>query len=190
MGIKLNLKDTPDSGNFGPLPIGKYPCRLNIEAYQKDAQGNFMLDGDQKKCYWRSSNGDPQWKFTCTVLDGPYRTRVMKDQLTFSDGGKKRIKVLVVRAGLATGGEDDFDLEPEDLDNTYWNIEIDKHEPAVKKDGSPALDKNGKQYINSRIAFAGFELMDAATAARLAKGAPAAENGAGPTAEDEDKPPF
>jgi len=190
MGIKLNLKDTPDTGNFGPLPIGKYPCRLNIDAYQKDAQGNFMLDGDGKKCYWRSSAGDPQWKFTCTVLDGPYRTRVMKDQFTFSAGGKKRLKVVIVRAGLAKGDEDDFDLEPEDLDNTYWNIEIDKHEPAVKKDGSPSLDKQGKQYTNARIAFAGFELMDAETAARLAKNGPAPTVAAGAGEDSEDAPPF
>jgi hypothetical protein len=189
VGIKVNLRDTPDSQNFGPLPIGKYPCRLTIEAYQKDAQGNLMLDGDGQKTFYRSSAGDPQWKFTCTVLDGPYKGRTIKDQLTFSAGGLKRIKVLYVRGGFARGDEESIELEPDDLDGTFWNIEIDKHEPAVKRDGSPSLDKNGKQYVNSRIAFAGFELMDAATAARLAKNGPAPTSGGAPENSD-DLPPF
>lgn len=212
MGVKVSFKDVPDAGQGGTIPLGKYSCRLHIDAYQVDEQKNPMLDGDGNKVFFRSSNQDIQWKMRAEILEGPFAGRELFDQLTFSSGGLKRIKVLASRIGLDMTRE--IDMEPDDLDQSYWNCEVDRHEVAQTKGGAVKESKftfhrgscvcdccktyDGKNVnVNSRIAFAGFELMDSETATRLSKvhKQPKSENGKLPVGDraevaESDKPPF
>lgn len=210
MGVRVDFSQVKDGGgNFGPIPFGKHPARLHIDAYQMDAQKNFMLDGDGQKVYFRSKKGDIQWKMRVELLDGPALGREMLDYLTFSEGGLKRIKVLAARIGLDITGP--IDMEPEDLDGSYWIVDVDSHEVAQEASGqiknSKYMFKRGdcdcaccKQWdgkavnVNAKIAFAGFELMPAAIATQFASSAPALKPGedmdAALGAADNGKPPF
>lgn len=182
MGVKVNFANVPDAGQGGTIPIGKYPCRLHIDAYQTDHEGNFMLDGEGNKVFYRSKKDDIQWKTRAEILEGPFAGRELYDYLTFSEGGLKRIKVLAARIGLDIAGP--IEMEPEDLDQSYWIVEVDKHEVAVDAQQRAKESKytfhrgacvcdcckqwDGKNVnVNAKTAFAGFELMSSEQAARL-----------------------
>ena len=213
MGVKVNFSTVPDAGQGGTIPLGKYPCRLHIDAYQVDQEGNPMLDGDGKKVFFRSKKQDIQWKTRAEILEGPFAGRELFDYLTFSEGGLKRIKVLASRIGLDITGP--IEMEPEDLDCSYWYVEVDSHEVAQTAQGQVKVSKytfhrgsclcetckthDGKNVnVNSKTAFAGFELMDAESAKRLSgvhkKPKGEAANGTGHLAASEenaeDRPPF
>ena len=195
MGIKVNFGEVPDSQDFGTIALGKYPALMVVDAYQHDEQGNFMLDTNQNKVYWTNANHDPWWKLKFEILEGPYKDRTLLDNLFFSEKGMRRVKVISTRAGFA----DDFsgELEAEDIDRTYWWIEVDEHQLRTKNNVAveskypfkakgckcPTCIANDGKMVNvdARIAFAGFELMTAKDAAKF-KGTPAAANGAGAVA--------
>jgi hypothetical protein len=180
MGIKVSMKDIPDSQDFSLIPLGKYPARMKVDAYQTDQQKNFMLDGNGEKTYWQTANGDPKWNLRIEILEGPHAGREILDNLNFSSGGLKRVKVLYVRGGFGDA-TDEVELEPEDFDGTYWLVDVDKHEVA-QRNGTVLEAKraftaacpcenckanNGKMVMmNARIGFAGFEPMPAAQAAK------------------------
>lgn len=187
--IKID-KDTwnnvPAPGDFGTLPIGKYPVRMKVNAYQTDGSGVPMTNGKGEPVFWTTSAGDPMWKLELEVLAPGLRGRKIFDQLSFGIGGLKRVKVLYVRGGFAdeTG---DVNLVPEDLDGSYWNVDVDRHEIACERDGkTPKVSRYPfkrkdctctvcKQYdgknvnVNARIAFAGFEPMPAKEAKQYAQ---------------------
>lgn len=184
MGVRVDFSQVKEGGgSFGPVGLGKHPARVHIDAYLKDAQGGFMLDGDGEKVFGKSKKGDIQWKMRVEILDGEHASREIHDYLTFSEGGLKRIKVLASRIGLDITGP--IDMEPEDLDGSFWIIDVDSHEVAQETNGqvknSKYMFKRGscdcnccKQWdgkavnVNARIAFAGFELMPAAVAKQFA----------------------
>lgn len=213
MGVKVNFSTVPDAGQGETIPLGKYPCRLHIDAYQVDQEGNPMTDGEGKKVFFRSKAGAIQWKTRAEILEGPFAGRELFDYLTFSEGGLKRIKVLASRIGMSM--TDDLDMEPEDLDKSMWYVDVDSHEVAQTAQGQVKDSKytfhrgsclcdvckqwDGKNVnVNSKTAFAGFELMDAESAKRLSsvhkkpKGEAANGTGhlAGSEQPDEDRPPF
>jgi hypothetical protein len=175
--LRINFKDVPDSQDFGTIPLGLYPALMKISAYMVDDQKNFALDGSGQKVFWTTSKGDPMWKMVLEIVDGPHKGREIFDNLNFSPGGLKRVKVIYVRGGFAEGDEEDIDIEPEEIDGTYWWIDVDRHEAGTKESkytfknrgcGCETCKANdGKKVnINPRIAFAGFEPMKAADAAR------------------------
>lgn len=210
MKVRVDFSQVKDGGgSFGPVALGKHPARIHIDAYQIDAQKNFMLDGDGNKVFFRSKKGDIQWKMRVEILDGEHASREIHDYLTFSEGGLKRIKVLASRIGLDITGP--IDMEPEDLDGSFWIIEVDSHEVAQEASGqvknSKYMFKRGsclcdccKQWdgkavnVNARIAFAGFELMPAEIAKQFASSAlkPGEDLDAalGEANGDNSRPPF
>jgi hypothetical protein len=192
--MRINFREIPDSsgGDFGTLPMGKYPALLKVDGYQHDAQGNFALNGEGKKVYWTTGAGDAKWNLMWEILNLDGNRRLL-DNLNFSKGGSKRVKVLYTRGGFAEGDEEDIDIEPEDLDGTYWWIDVDKHElrtdfargGAVKESKYTFKAKDCKcevcrvydgQKVNvdARIGFAGFELMDPKDAAKFRNQSPEA----------------
>lgn len=184
--IKVNFAEIPDVGDFGPLPLGKYASRMHVDAYQHDAQGNYATDVNGDHVFWTTNAGDAMWKLEMELLDPAHKSRKVFDQLSFGPGGLKRVKVIYVRGGFADA-TDEVDLDPEDIDGTYWFIDIDRHEVATEKDGkTPRVSKytfkagactckTCKQYdgqnvnVNARIGFGGFELMPAKEAKKYAQ---------------------
>jgi len=179
----VNLKAVPDNQGGGPLPLGKYACRMHVIPNQVDTQGSPMLDGDNNPAPWRTTAGDPMWKLEMLILDGPYKGRKILDQISFGAAALKRVKIIYVRAGLAKGDEEKIDLQPDDLEGTMWYVTIDRLEESKKIN-----PKTNKPYMNGKTAFDGYEVMDAETAARLSK--VAAEASAAATAETADDLPF
>ena len=197
MGIRVNFSEVPDSQDFGTIALGKYPAIMHVSAYQTDEQKNYMLNGNGDKVYWTTSNGDPMWKMDMEIVEGAFKGRSILDNLNFSAGGLKRVKVIWVRGGFAEADED-VELEPEDIDGTYWWIDVDRHEVNQDRQGNVKESKytfkakdckcetcrkfdGQKVNVNARIAFAGFEPMKAADVVKF-KGTPAAANGAGAVA--------
>jgi hypothetical protein len=166
-----------------------------MDAYQKDAQGSLMTGPDGKPVYWRTEAGDTKWKIVWHLLDLPDDRHVL-DNLFFSAGGLKRIRTIYVRGGFATGKEDDIDLEAEDLDGTFWWIDVEHQDPADGlKEGAQL--KEGKyvfkakdckcstcvkydgQKVNvyAKVGFAGMYPMKAEEMGKYLKPAPAAVGG-------------
>jgi hypothetical protein len=129
VGVKVNFNQVPDQADFSLPPIGRHPARLEIDAYQKDAQGNFMTGPDGKPVFKRTAAGDTKWDMLWHLLDLP-DDRYVSEGLFFSTKGLKRVKIIFVRGGFATGKEDDIDLEPEDLDGTFWWVEVEHPDPV------------------------------------------------------------
>jgi hypothetical protein len=188
MGIRRSFKDVPDSTGFTLVSAGRHPARMHVDAYQHDAAGNFALDGAGQKVYWETSTShDPLWKLHMEILDGDHRGATVDDNLNFSSGGMKRVKVVYKRGGFATGDEEDIELEPEDLDGSCWWITVE-HEVSIdfktkeerpRKRGefsangctcATCVKYDGKDvYVQHKITFDGFEPMAAKEAAEFAK---------------------
>jgi len=192
MGKRYNFANIADSQDFGLIPMGRYPARLHVDAYQHDTEGNFMTDGAGDKCFWQTNKGDDLWKLTFDVLDTEHAGRKVFDNLNFSQGGLKRVKIIFMRVGY--GDDYEGELDPDDLDGSYWFINVDSHE-VYENARSPSKyifkNKNGckcetcrtyevhpaesckvcekdgghKVRVNAKIGFAGFDPMPAKDAA-------------------------
>lgn len=176
MGTRVSFKDIPDGGQeFRLVPLGKYPARLKVDAYQHDDNGNYLTDGEGDRVMWRTKKGDEMWKLQFQILATEAADRIVFDNLNFSEGGKKRVKIMFRRAGYPEDYEGEPD--PEDLDGTYWNIDVDSHELQTTATGAITISKykfknkidckcsvcvgndDKEVRINPKIGFAGFELM-------------------------------
>lgn len=181
MGKRYNFKEIPDGNDFGLIPLGKYPARLHVDAYQHDSEGNYMTDGAGDKCFWQTGNKDDMWKLTFDILDTEHAGRKIFDNLNFSKGGLKRVKAMFMRVGY---GEDyEGELDPDDIDGSYWFVEVDEHELQINySDGSTRTSKytfknkgcacavctkydGQKVDVKAKIGFVGFQPMEAKDAA-------------------------
>jgi hypothetical protein len=154
--MKINWQKVPDSSNFEPLPIAKYPCVLAVDNKQRDAQGDAMKDVDGNAATVHTNAGDEKWNIKATVLDGPHVGRWVLDNLSFGEKAVKRAKIVLKRAGIIDDETTDYDAQPEELDGTYWEIEVDRHEARMNKDGTPKLRKDGKPIVDPRVGYAGY----------------------------------
>jgi hypothetical protein len=189
--IHIDFSQVDDSQNFSLVPLGQYPILMHVEAYQTDEQKNFKLDADNEKVFWTTQNGDPKWNLRLEILEGPHKGVELLDNLNFSVGGLKRVKVLYVRGGFGES-TDEVDLVPDDFDSTFWLANVEKHEVVLQngkiREAKRAFTSNGclcdicktyngqHVYVNAKVGFAGFEPMLAAQAAKYAQ--PAASAGA------------
>lgn len=189
--IKVKFADVPDSQNFGPMPLGRYPALMHIDAYQHDASGTYATDGNGDKVYWTTTAGDPKWNVEMEILDLKYAGKKILENFSFGPGGLKRMKHIYVRGGFVDENVE-TELTPEDLDKTYWNIDV-KHDVAMDTDGkTPKASKytfkangcgcktcttyDGKDVmVNTKVEYAGFYPMDPKEAKRYA--APVASAG-------------
>ena len=193
MGRRYNFKEIADSQDFSLVPLGKYPARLKIDAFQHDQLGNLMTDGAGEPVPHLTTKGNELWKLQFEILNTTSAGRIVFDNLNFSNGGLKRVKVMFVRAGFPDDYEGEVD--PDDLDGTYWNILVDSHEVAknfkddtlreskytFKNSGQckceTCLRYDGQKVsVNPRIGFAGFELMDPKDAAMYKASTPHEDN--------------
>ncbi len=195
---RVNFGSVPEQQDFSPLPLGKYACVLRVTNIAKASDGEPMTDGDGNPATLKSNDGSEKWDLNALVLSGAHVGREIRDNLVFSEKGIKKVKPIFVRAGIVVGDET-HDCQPDEIDGTYWWVEIDKHEQGKNRDGSLKFKKDGTTpMLYQKVAFAGYTPMTPTEAkahreqyaAWLAKkGAPA--NGARPaTAEvvDDDDP--
>lgn len=156
--MKINWGLVPDAENFEPVPIGRYPAILKVDNLKRDQQGNAMTDAEGKPAIRTTNAGDEMWHLEAHILEGKQIGRYIYDQISFGEKALKRAKVILSRAGIIEGDET-YDCQPDELDGTYWWIEVDRHEARMNRDGTPKLTKAGKPIVDPRIAFAGFEAM-------------------------------
>jgi hypothetical protein len=164
---KINWSQVEDARDFEPLPIGKYPCVLAVDNKMRDSQGNMITDGNGRPAISTTRAGDERWSIKATILDGPHAGRWVLDSLSFGERALKRAKIVLKRAGIIDDDTTDYDPQPEELDGTYWWVDVDRHEPRQNADGSPKLRKDGKPIMDPRVAFAGYTPMDAKDAKRF-----------------------
>ena len=101
--LKTTFKNVPENvgGDFGLLPIGRYPVRMHVDAYEHDGSGLAKgLDGEP--VFHRTNAGDEMWKLELEVLDPKYKGRKVFDQFSFGEGGLKRVWVVWSRAGFVS----------------------------------------------------------------------------------------
>lgn len=188
---KIVWSKVPDSTDFSLLPIGRYPARLEVDAYQKDQYGTPMTGADGLPRPRQTQAGDEMWNLTWHILAPGLTDRHVLDSLNFTPGGQKRVKVLYVRGGFAAGTEEEeMNLEPEDIHGSYWWIEVEHPDPASSlrqgaalkeskytfKAGHCACDtctKYNGQKVNvyARVPFAGMYPMAAEDMAKFLPGA-------------------
>lgn len=197
MAPKINWSKVEDnSANFEPLPINKYPCVLSVDNRQRDTQGNVMTNGDGQPAILHTKSGDEKWSIKATVLDGPHVGRWVTDNLSFGKA-VKRAKIVLMRAGIIDENTTDYDASPEELDGTYWWVDVDKHEVRMNEDGTPKLRKDLKPILDPKVGFAGYTPLTAQEAKKYRESFAAwqarkADAEAPETAgeEDADKVPF
>jgi hypothetical protein len=185
MGKRYNFKDVPDTQDFGLVPLGRFPARLKIDAYQHDSEGNFMTNGSGERLFWQTAKLDDYWKTTLEILDTTSAGRRLFDKISFADNawGWKRTKLICTRAGMDDDAAGELEDLVEDLDGTYWWVTVAEHEVRKNRDESPKESKytfknktgcgckvctgfDGKKVdVDARIAFDGYELMNAKDAA-------------------------
>jgi hypothetical protein len=195
---RVNFANVQDNTEFEILPLGKYPCVLAVSNEQKDSSGQVMKDAENNPAIRHTNAGDERWDIKATILDGKHTGRWITDNLSFGEKALKRVKIVFVRAGIIEGDEA-HDCTPDELDGTYWWVEIDRQEARTNKDGTPKLRKDGKPILDPRVGFAGYEPMSPQEAKRYResyaawlakKNGQSAENGAesGAEAGDSDVP--
>jgi hypothetical protein len=184
----VNLKQVQESQDFSLIPIGRYPAKLQVDAFLHDAAGGPMLDSAGDPARRTTQNGDEMWNLEWYLLDPRYVGKKILDNLNFTPGGLKRVKVMYTRGGFAGGDEESIDLEPEDIQGTYWWIQVDHPDPADKlKEGQSlriakythkrgacdcvtCMKYDGKNVsIFPRVGFAGMEPMKAEDVVRFVK---------------------
>ena len=192
----VNFGKVADNDNFEPLPVAKYPCVLEVSNTQKDSSGGVMTGEGDKPAILHTLAGDEKWDIKATILDGKHAGRWIRDNLSFGEKAVKRVKTVFVRAGIIEGDEK-HNCTPDELDGTYWWVEIDRHEPRTNKDGTPKLRKDGKPIVDARVGFAGYTPMTPQEAKRYRESYQAwlaHKNGvaadAGEQENDDDPPPF
>ena len=194
--MKINWSRVADSSNFEPLPIAKYPCVLAVTNKQVDAQGGAVKDADGNAATLHTNAGDEKWDIKATVLDGTHTGRWVLDNLSFGEKAVKRAKIVLKRAGIIDDETTDYDAQPEELDGTYWEIEVDRHEARMNKDGTPKLRKDGKPIVDPRVGYAGYTPLSPQDAKRYREKFAAWEarkaDASAPEKEDDDgdPPPF
>jgi hypothetical protein len=139
--------DAPNIGNadeFSPVPIGKYLCKID------------SID-DSKE----TKDGGEMWNLIHVVVDGPYEGKQIRDNISFSnETALKRVKLICSRAGLDVSKK--FTLKPSMLVGKLVYVEVESLREYE--------DKKGKPRKAAQVGFAGYEMVDAETEARIRKG--------------------
>ena len=130
---KINFSKVDDVQDYSPLPDGKYLCELS-EVEETNTQ-----------------YGDEMWKMKFEVIHGEHIGRYIFDNMVFSEGALKRVKLICSRLGLDTSGE---------LDLTPGVIEGRKTHISVLTEAY--TDSEGKTKKRNIVPFAGYELADEA----------------------------
>lgn len=188
-------ENVKEGGAFGPLPLGEYACRIALRIWQVDANGTPMTDGEGRPVPYRTASGDMLWYVDSTILDGPYKGKVIQDNWSF---GKAigRIWTVCKRLGIIPDSYklgDPFNLNEEEIDQTFWKVVIDEHQVAER--GGQITPANypfksacqcnicraavGKNvFVNAKVAFDGYSPMTKDEVKKYRAGAPTGGGGA------------
>ncbi len=212
MSFKVTFPtDMKTGGDYGPIPLGEYPCQIKLRIWQTDANGTMMTtDGkpvredSSNAVPYKTSAGDMLWYVDSTVLAGDHLNKIIQDNWSF---GKAigRVWTVVTRLGLVPEGYklgQPFDLNPEEIDETYWWVTVDSHELS-ERNGVPTEAKYpyksacpcnickaavGKNvFVNAKVGFAGYRLMSKDD---VKKYRGVQQEHAKAVEADPDKPPF
>lgn len=146
---ELDLRNVPDADEFKPVPVGKFLCRID------------SIDDSLE-----TKNKDEMWGLILVVIEGACEGKQIRDNISFgNETAIKRVKHLCSQAGIDLSKK--FTLKPSMLTGKLFYVEVDGHREYE--------DKKGKMRKAASVAFAGYEMVDAETEARVRKGGKADE---------------
>ena len=139
---RVDFSKVNGTRDLGPLPAGKYLCRL----------------AEVEETTTRS--GDPMWKLRFEVAKGRHEGRHIRDRVAFTPKAIKRVRALCAALGLKASGK--VDLTPGQIEgrtccvrvrvDQYKNqdgqmtpcneVQFNGYEPAPRKDEADA-DEGG-----------------------------------------------
>lgn len=132
---KVNFGGVDDAQDFSAVPKDKYRCRVAK-----------VKEGFTK-------NGDEMWSLRLRIEDGPYKGRLLFDNLIFSDAAMGRVKMVLSRLGLDVSGS--LDVTPSLIMGRTCIV------TATVEDGQ---DDKGNVVQRNRIPFAGYKVDEDAPA--------------------------
>lgn len=157
--MEYDFRAVPDLEDFVAVPNGTYRCRIG-EVRRKSAR-----------------DGSDRWSIRWVVAEGPYAGRTAAwDNLTWSERGIRRVKLVLGRLGLPVDGV--LNLEPEGLVGRVAAVTVFAEEFV-----NPTT---GARQVRSRVPFAGYAAVDGESA--LPEDESPSGNGEGKA--DPDEPPF
>lgn len=151
MAVLLNWDDIPEPDDYSPLPDGKYHIKVS------------KIEEKTTK------NGDEMWAMTLEVLKSEYAGRKLFDNLTFSEKGIKRVKLVLSRLGVALLNG----LMPKPITAFGKEAIVD----VVTDDYT---DNNGNTKKKNTVLFAGYESVNSS----VSNASPVTVGSASPTVND------
>lgn len=112
----LNLSQVEDAEDFTPLPDGEYLCSL------EDVEETTTKE-----------RGDDLWRLKWRVEQEVGHGRIIFDQLVFSAGGLKRVKLVLKRLGFNVDGP--LELSPEDFKGIEAHLTV-RGKTYTRNDGT------------------------------------------------------
>lgn len=142
----VDLREVPNADEFAPVPVGKYLCKLD------------SIDDSQQ-----TKDGDEKWNLVFEVVDGPFKGKQIRDNISFgNETALKRVKLVCSRAGLDVTKK--FTLKPSLLTGKLLYVEVESLREYE--------DKKGKMRKAAQVGFAGYEMVDSETAKRVGQDEP------------------
>ncbi len=140
MSPEVNFDTIPDAEDYDPIPSGHYHMRV------------------EKVTEKQTTLKDVMFNMKLVIVEGEYEGRKVWDNITFSEKGMKRVKLVCSRLGIDVSGS--VNVTPELLTDCEARVEVIQS----------SYSKDGKEVQKNEVTFAGYERLDGATVA-----APASE---------------
>lgn len=134
--MRVDLSTIQDERNYASIPEGHYRLRV------AEVRPGLARDGS------------PRWSMRLEVVDGEYAGRVAcYDNLTWSDRGVLRVKLVLAALGYDVSGT--VDIEPEGLVGKQATAQI-----VTER----WVDTEGEEHVRNTIPFRGWSTKDSGTA--------------------------
>ena len=150
---RVDFSKVNGTRDLGPLPAGKYLCRL----------------AEVEETTTRS--GDPMWRLRFEVAKGRHEGRHIRDRVAFTPKAIKRVRALCAALGLKAAGK--VDLTPDQIEgrtccvrvrvDQYKNqdgqmtpcneVAFNGYEPAPRKDETDATEGGDGEEADDEVPF-------------------------------------
>lgn len=122
-----------DGSNRDPVPPGTYLCRVQ-KVEEKETKA-----------------GDEMWSLWLQIEQGEHQGKMIFDNITFSEAGLPRVKLVCSRLGIDMNVEGHIDLSTDMLEGKVADVtvEIDDYQ-----------DKHGNTRTKNVVEFAGYERVE------------------------------